>query len=38
LKSGTGETPYIIAGPLCFAGDVVAKYLELPILIEEITF
>ena len=34
LKSGTDETPYIIAGPLCFAGDVIAKDLELPIVIE----
>lgn len=34
LKSGTDKNKYIIAGPLCFAGDVIAKDLELPIVIE----
>jgi diaminopimelate decarboxylase len=31
LKSGTDKNKYIIAGPLCFAGDVIAINLELPV-------
>lgn len=31
LKSGKDKNRYIIAGPLCFAGDVIAKDIELPI-------
>ncbi|MEI8047357.1 MAG: diaminopimelate decarboxylase [Bacteroidota bacterium] len=34
LKCGTDKNKYIIAGPLCFAGDVIAKDLVLPIIIE----
>lgn len=30
LKSGKDIGKYIIAGPLCFAGDLVAKNVELP--------
>jgi diaminopimelate decarboxylase len=30
LKSGTDKNKYIVAGPLCFAGDILAKGLELP--------
>jgi diaminopimelate decarboxylase len=29
-KNGKDDKPYIIAGPLCFAGDVIAKDVELP--------
>lgn len=34
LKSGKDKNKYIIAGPLCFAGDVIAKDLELPVVSE----
>jgi diaminopimelate decarboxylase len=34
LKTGTNATKYMVAGPLCFAGDVIARDLELP-LVEE---
>jgi len=34
LKFGTDKNKYMIAGPLCFAGDVIAKDLELPIITE----
>lgn len=30
LKSGTDINKYMIAGPLCFAGDVIARDLALP--------
>jgi diaminopimelate decarboxylase len=30
LKSGTDTNKYIVAGPLCFAGDVLATDLVLP--------
>jgi diaminopimelate decarboxylase len=30
LKDGTVKNKYIIAGPLCFAGDVIARDIELP--------
>jgi diaminopimelate decarboxylase len=30
LKSGKDINKYIIAGPLCFAGDIIAKDIELP--------
>jgi len=31
LKTGTDAIKYIVAGPLCFAGDVIARDLELPV-------
>jgi diaminopimelate decarboxylase len=34
LKTGTDRNRYIIAGPLCFAGDVIATDLELPTVTE----
>jgi diaminopimelate decarboxylase len=30
LKKGKDNTKYVIAGPLCFAGDLIAKEIELP--------
>jgi diaminopimelate decarboxylase len=30
LKSGYGEKNYMIAGPLCFAGDLIARDIPLP--------
>jgi diaminopimelate decarboxylase len=30
LKSGRDNTPYNIAGPLCFAGDIIAREIDLP--------
>jgi len=32
LKSGLDTTPYVIAGPLCFAGDVIAQGIRLPVI------
>ncbi|MDO9255465.1 MAG: hypothetical protein Q7U54_08140 [Bacteroidales bacterium] len=34
LKTGTDATKYIVAGPLCFASDVIARDLELPVVEE----
>ena len=34
LKSGMDTNKYIVAGPLCFAGDVLATDLELPEVVE----
>jgi diaminopimelate decarboxylase len=34
LKAGKDENKYIIAGPLCFAGDIIARDLELPVVEE----
>lgn len=31
LKTGKDKNRYIVAGPLCFAGDVIATDLELPV-------
>ena len=30
IKKGLDKKKYIIAGPLCFAGDIIAKDIELP--------
>ena len=30
LKTGNDEKKYVIAGPLCFAGDMIARDIELP--------
>ena len=30
IKSGRDYIPYVIAGPLCFAGDVIARDISLP--------
>ena len=30
IKSGRDEAKYMIAGPLCFAGDMIARNIELP--------
>ncbi|MBE0649115.1 MAG: hypothetical protein IH596_15190 [Bacteroidales bacterium] len=30
LKTGRDDHPYNLAGPLCFAGDVIAKHVVLP--------
>jgi diaminopimelate decarboxylase len=30
LKSGLDDTPYVLAGPLCFAGDTIARNIRLP--------
>ena len=34
LKTGTGSNKYMVAGPLCFGGDVIATDLELPVVEE----
>lgn len=34
LKSGTDRNKYIVAGPLCFAGDLIARDHELPAVTE----
>lgn len=31
IKGGTDENPYVVAGPLCFAGDVLADGIRLPV-------
>lgn len=31
IKEGTDSNKYIIAGPLCFAGDMIAKNIPLPV-------
>jgi diaminopimelate decarboxylase len=34
IKTGTNTNQYLVAGPLCFAGDVIARDLELPVVTE----
>jgi diaminopimelate decarboxylase len=34
LKTGTDSNKYSVAGPLCFAGDVLATDLDLPVVVE----
>jgi diaminopimelate decarboxylase len=34
LKTGTDKNKYTIAGPLCFAGDILARDIELPLVNE----
>ncbi len=34
LKTGIDKNKYMVAGPLCFAGDVIAKDIELPVVEE----
>ena len=34
IKTGLDKNKYMVAGPLCFAGDVIAKDLELPVVEE----
>jgi diaminopimelate decarboxylase len=34
LKTGKDVNPYNLAGPLCFAGDILAKNVELPVVAE----
>jgi len=34
IKKGKDKNKYIIAGPLCFAGDIIAKDIELPVVNE----
>ena len=34
VKTGIDPTPYTVAGPLCFAGDVLATDLKLPVVEE----
>lgn len=33
-KQGLDDTPYMIAGPLCFAGDMIAERVTLPVIDE----
>ena len=30
IKTGRAENPWVIAGPLCFAGDILARNINLP--------
>ena len=34
LRTGTDTNKYIVAGPLCFGGDVIATDLELPLVVD----
>ena len=34
LKTGSDKNKYIVAGPLCFGGDIIARDLELPVVEE----
>jgi diaminopimelate decarboxylase len=34
LKSGNDVTPYNLAGPLCFSGDILAREVKLPVIEE----
>jgi diaminopimelate decarboxylase len=34
LKNGLDTTPYNLAGPLCFSGDILARNVELPVVEE----
>ncbi len=31
IKEGSDKNPYVLAGPLCFAGDMIARDIRLPV-------